>query len=139
MTKHLRVLLAVCLPALLASGCASLEGGRGAGAPCNTHYCRVTVSVDASCRITVNPEDLPIAAGNKNAVIQWDVVGGSFPQGAIAFKDDPGDEFHGWSHSPKVITVVDRHETVGRTYRYGVTVIGANGKACPTYDPTIMN
>jgi hypothetical protein len=139
MTKNLRVLLVACLPALLA-GCASMEGGgRGAGAPCSTHYCRVTVTVDASCRISVAPEDLPIAAANKNAVIQWDIVGGSFPQGAIAFKDDPGDEFHGWSHSPRVITVVDRHDKVGVTYRYGVTVIGSNGKACPTLDPTIMN
>jgi hypothetical protein len=137
MTKNLAVLLLACL----AAGCASMEGGRGAGAtpPCNSHYCRVTVTVDAQCRITVEPEDLPVAPTNKNAVIQWSVSGGSFPQGAIAFKDDPGDEFHGWSHSPKVITVVDRHEKVGVTHRYSVTVIGSNGKPCPTLDPTIMN
>lgn len=139
MTKNLAFLLAA---GVLAAGCATMEAGPGAGgaaAPCNTRICRVAVAVDASCRITVDPPNLPVAAGNKDAVIQWTISGGSFPQGAIAFKDDPGDEFHGWSHSPQVITVTDRHAKVGVTYRYGVTAIGNNGKPCPTLDPTIMN
>ncbi|HSN20243.1 MAG TPA: hypothetical protein VLS49_06185 [Usitatibacter sp.] len=135
MTKNLLVLLAA---SLLAAACAALQGGAGKGPPCTTHVCQVTVRVDAACRISVDPVDLPVDANNKNAVIQWDLTGGEFAQGGIAFKQAVGDEFHSWSHSPKRITVVDRHTRTGVIYHYGVRVM-QGARACPTLDPTIMN
>ncbi len=135
MTKNLALL---CALALLAAGCAAMMAGGGKAAPCNSHVCKVQVAVDGACRITVDPEDLPVAADNKNAVIQWDIRGGRFVANGIAFKQDTGNEFHSPSHSPNRITIVDRHEKTGVVYHYGVTVL-QGGRACPTLDPTIMN
>lgn len=135
MTKNLVHLL---VPALFAAGCASMMAGGGKSAPCNTHICKVEVTVDDACRIAVDPTDLPVAAGNKEAVIQWDIQGGEFAANGIAFKQDPGNEFHSPSHSPKRITFVDRHSRVGVIYPYSVSVV-RGGKACAPLDPTIMN
>ena len=140
MTKKFLLLFLMSLVA----GCETMgQMGGGAPPPCGTHVCSVQITVTGSCSFSANPYYLPIAAENKNMVIQWDLTGATFTseQDGIFIKDPyPKGEFHGFARAGggNTFTIVNTHSVVGKPYRYGVRVI-QNGTLCPAYDPTIMN
>jgi hypothetical protein len=145
-----KALLSTVLVATLATGCCLLpRGDRGpkdhvTAGLCKDRECKVAVNV-AACVITVDPEWLGVAKGNRDVTITWEIQhapGVTFAkEGGIFFKEadreaasrqfsKPGpageDKFR-WSMA----------NNQPGLFHYGVRVVD-NGKPCPVLDPTIV-
>jgi hypothetical protein len=116
---------------------------------CQKKACEVTVVVGKNCAIYLVPEELRIKKGVTRVKITWTVDKAS--AGDVEFADDGvffktsghGKELDGkLKETKKAYKWENRNELPGapakRRYDYGVNVV-QDGKACKTYDPTIVN
>jgi hypothetical protein len=112
---------------------------------CKQKSCLVTVRV-AKCDITVEPEWLGVAKGNRNAEIVWEIrdsPGVTFTKDEpIFFKKEDVEAAARQFSEPKVLGPTKYRwlntNSAPGTYHYGVRVID-NGKTCPPLDPIIID
>ena len=117
---------------------------------CTKKACDVSVVVGAGCAIGLVPDELGVKEGNKKVKITWTIDKASV--GKVEFADDNGVFFKTSGHekeldgkfkeSAQKYRWQNKNDLPGapkkRRYAYGVNVV-QDGKACPTYDPTIIN
>ena len=112
---------------------------------CKQKECNVAVQV-TKCTITVDPEWLGIAKGNRNVEIIWEIHGS--PGVVFAEKDPvffkPEDREAAAkafrepkANSPTKYRWLNLNSGPG-IYHYGVRVVD-NGKACPPLDPVVID
>ena len=144
-----KALWSVAVGSLIFSGCglgppvSALAAPPPSAGVCKQKQCMVTVRV-AACSITLDPDWLGVAKGNRDVEIIWEIRGSPgvvFAKGDAIFLKDPavvgkhfrepkapGDTKYRWLHANSGPGI----------YYYGVRVVD-NGKACPPYDPVIID
>lgn len=145
MTKNVLLLGFVFILAGCAGVPVSTMGGGGSSAdPCPNPVCKVKVTVTGNCDFDFDPstKHLYIDAGNKNMLIQWDLVGAKFIDDQSIYLKDPGannppDLTQFAKASDWKFTVHNAHSVTGKSYEYGVRV-NQNGNVCD-HHPWIDN
>lgn len=106
---------------------------------CHLRNCEVTVTVDASCHVTVEPYALVMGGSAPPITVVWKLNGNaSFPaSGGIWFKDAAGRRvFVQRAAGPR--SYVFQNSGEKGVYHYGVQV-EQGGKPCPILDPIGVN
>jgi len=133
---------------LILAGCAApnrMMGSGGSSAdPCPNPVCKVKVTVTGYCDFAFDPatKHLYIDAGDKNMLIQWDLVGAKFIDDQSIYLKDPGannppDLTQFTKAGDYKFTVHNAHSVAGKSYEYGVRV-NQNGNVCD-HHPWIDN
>ena len=151
---NIKNIVCVALAGIALSACAWLHeqflGGARHGSIRNLFYdeplcekspCKVVVTVEG-CRIEVAPERLGVRHGLRDTEIVWELEspGYSFPERGITFQDKEMTKpvFHQARRvEPNRFTIIDANAGPGK-YKYNVRVMKGE-KACPPYDPYIVN
>jgi len=116
----------------------------GAPVACNTPNCPIAVTVYGDCSnanvIAAYPDPLPVKRGNGNPNIEW-TIGDEYPYtfaaNGIDFHGDP--QFtNGNRQGPKKFKWMDKNSD-DQYHKYAINLLRADGSACPTKDPGIIN
>lgn len=144
MAMTTKVWLSVALACGALAGCAT-EHQRIGNTPCTAGTCFVDVTV-SNCSVIVDPEQLQVARGNRDAVLHWKLDTASFfayrfADRGIAFGEAGGNQFHTPQGSAfgREFTWGDRNTTSGK-FKYTVNLERRwGGGACPPLDPFVIN
>ena len=127
--RRARAVWTALIAAALCSLPASAQRGPGRERPCPEGAdCLITVTVDANCGITVDPDVASTRAAHR---IRWRAQGGEFTDNGIEF-DHP--QFERQPRERRDEFIYFNQKQAGGDFKYRVTVEG-----CPTLDPTIRN
>jgi hypothetical protein len=109
--------------------------------------CKLTITV-ASCTpdgITIDHDSLGVLYGSRDVKIDWIITtpGYAFKDDGIKFKTDGWQkEFDQPKANKNTFRWRDRNNMGGarnRVYTYGITIVKADGSACATKDPDLVN
>lgn len=104
---------------------------------CPKDPCTVTVSVDANCKVRVDPYYL-VMAGEGNMTIEWHITEGTFAPNPIRWKQRTAESvFVPSGKSSETRVAFTNNRTIG-VFNYGITVRRGD-KTCPELDPTGIN
>ena len=141
----------IAVAAVLLAGCCLAPRGEGGSAGdrvtaaiCKEKECKVAVRV-AACTITVDPEWLGVARGNRDVAIVWEIrnsPGVTFAkEGPIFFKERDREPAARQFSKPQPMGDTTYRWTMANNspgvFHYGIRVVD-NGRACPPLDPTIV-
>ena len=109
---------------------------------CSGSTCDVSVTVDASCVVKVDPEVLDLREGRETQEITWKLNTKDYEfskdplKYAIVIKsDDASGQVQSPSNHGTSITVKFKHKNPGKYFQYGVNVVRSDGLRCSTKDP----
>lgn len=138
--KTTRIALVSALLPLVLGGCGSLKDWlepTARATPCNSQVCHVEVTVSGGCRVSVDQERIKVGRTHPDVRFIWRIHGaGEFTANGIDLKGAP--HFGGKLAGAKLFKWDLRNDRPGNEWKYDVNV-SLEGKACPTYDPFIMN
>ena len=130
--------LALVVPMFLLSGCAVFDPmGHHRATRCNTQVCHVEVTVSTECKAGVDHEYIYVGRTHPDVRFIWSIRGpGEFAANGIDVKGAP--PFGGRLPGSKNYKWDFRNQGPSGRWKYDVNVT-LNGRACPTFDPFIMN